>query len=203
MYPHPCSSSLSNSNISLKKERLLSSPGWVGMLHSGHGQEAISTCKPHVLWVAGSSLIKQWYLKAVFCYGFFQLQNPMVKLFCMYIYNIPFHFSQYLSQNRVRRSNLHTMLRRMGRGQVKNYSRNRPLPEHMEFPHSLMLQSQNMCGACLLHTPRNLIWGVNHGGKQGKKIYSRGQLSSLIPSVDGSVGIHCHSLESAAQMIWL
>lgn len=140
------------------------------MLHSGHGQEAISTCKPHVLWVAGSSLIKQWYLKAVFCYGFFQLQNPMVKLFCMYIYNIPFHFSQYLSQNRVRRSNLHTMLRRMGRGQVKNYSRNRPLPEHMEFPHSLMLQSQNMCGACLLHTPRNLlIWGVNHGGKQGKK----------------------------------
>lgn len=43
-------SSLSNSNIiSLKKERLLSSPGWVGTLNPGHGQEVISTHKSHVL----------------------------------------------------------------------------------------------------------------------------------------------------------
>lgn len=71
------------------------------------------------------------------------------------------------------------MLRRRGRCQVKDYSRNRPLPEHTEFPHSLMLQSQNMCGDCLLHTPRNLlIWGVNHWRETRKKIYPRiqGQL---------------------------
>lgn len=41
-------------------------------------------------------------------------------------------------------------------------------------------------------------------GNKGK-IYPRvhGRLPSLIPSVDRSVGIHCHPLESATQMIWL
>ena len=47
----------------------------------------------------------------------------------------------------------------------------RPPPELREFSHSLMLQNQNICGDCLLHTPRNLLtWGVDHGGKQGRNL---------------------------------